>query len=106
MDDAVARSGGVAPDARMSSVAKTGTTGDGDNLAVHLSCKMSLTVEYLSTRNALYSAVTAEAGFVMVVDPELDVRAICAPKTTKVKGADGCVNLTQVPFTNDVDVTE
>ena len=106
MDDTVARSGNVAPDARMSSVAKTGTTGDGGNIAVHLSCKILMTVEYLSSRNALYSAVTAAAGFVMVVVPELDVRAICTPKTEKEKGADGCVYLTQVPFTSDVDVTE
>ena len=106
MDDTVARSGNVAPDATMSSVAKTGTTGDGDNVAVHRSCKILLTVEYLSSRNALYSAVTAEASFVMIVDPELEVRAICAPKTTKEKGADGCVYLIQFPFTSDVDVTE
>ena len=62
MDVTVAGAGDMFLDAILTSVAKAGTTGDGGNMAVHPSYpKNVLRDEYLSSKKALYSAVTADA---------------------------------------------
>ena len=109
MDDTVARVGNVFSGASMSSVAKAGTTGDGGNAAVHASySKNVLRDEYLSSKKALNSAVTAEASLVMKADPEVVRISIGCTETmyASIKGTGDCLCLTQFPFTNDVDVTE
>ena len=109
MDNTVAEAGDVFSVARMNSVAKAGTTGDGGNTAVHCSYPMkSLKDEYLLSKKVLYSAVTTEASDVTMVDPEKDDVYIDCTKTmyASTKGTGDCVCLTQCPFANDVDVTE
>lgn len=109
MEDTVAGAGDVFSDASMYSVAKAGTTGDGGTAAVHASYPNHvLRDEYLSSKKALYSAVTAEASFVVSVDPVKEYRSIDCTETTypATKGTGDCVCMTQFPFANDVDVTE
>ena len=111
VDDTVAGAGDVFSNTKASSmsVAKAGTTGDGGNTAVHPSYPTnSLRDEYLSSKKALYSAVTLEASTVNSISPEKDSVSIDCTETmnASTKGTGDCVCLTQSPFTNDVDVTE